>query len=209
MKPKNLTFILLLFCATYLPAQSISEADKNLVDSLQTENVRVFIITEYCNGCTKVMGERNPTDQTFSCMYNDNYCMLWLDKDHPRIHTKTANRCYELLSINSEKSKVIEHIDQLFSRLITDTAENEHWIEPLNQGSENALPITGTIFYKILKLDGFQEYSVNFNEHLFIHSPGTENTDSIEDLLSKILTEFNRQTARLATEGAKIKTNWE
>ena len=193
----------------YIQAQTISESNKILIDSLKSENSTVFVIDEFCLGCGKMIGEREPANQSNGCSYIDEYWIIWFKKEIDSIRSKMTNDCYDLLSVNSEKSFTVSLLDQLFERIFHDSTENEVWIEPNLLDTDNQYPIMGSSFYRITKFVGLQEYSINFNENLFINNSEHENSQTVEYLLNEILIDFDKEKVRLAKYGEKNKINWQ
>ena len=205
---KNFILISLLLNTAYFYAQSISESDKILIDSLKKENFSVFFIDEYCIGRSNISGELNTSNSLKSCSSSDVYWILWMKNELDSVKSKMTNECYNLVSIFPAKNLTINKLEQLFERIFIDSSINERWIEPKFSDTNYRYPITGSDFYKISKFGANKENSINFSEHLLSNNLEKENSKKVEFLINEILIEFEKEIDLLSKKGKKNEVNW-
>jgi hypothetical protein len=205
---KNFILISLLLNTAYFYAQSISETDKILIDSLKKEKFTVFLIAEYCIGRSNISGEFTTNNSSTSCTYSDVYWILWMKSDLDSIKSKMTNECYSLVSTIPAKNLTSSKLEQLFERIFIDSSINERWIEPKFSDTNYRYPITGSDFYKISKFGAIREYSINFSEHLLSNNLEKENSKKVEFLINEILIEFEKEIDLLSKKGKKNEVNW-
>lgn len=204
MNKNKVLLILIILCRSLLHAQTISNSDKVFIDSLLTTKTTVFIIDEYCLGCGNNIRDRTQPKQALSCIYNDSYYIIWWDKDSEKVKTKITDTCYELFATNTPENSNFDKLNLLFN----DSTTIETWLKPTQLDSTDQSPIKASTFYKITKLVGIQEFTIQFNENLLLKNPDIENTNSKAFLVNELMNGFYKELARLTKEGKRITTNW-
>jgi hypothetical protein len=205
----NYKFHILIYIFLALKTFCYSQtSEKSFIDSLAAENFSIYIVEEVNFGASDIIGEKNIyTGENSSCISTNEKWIFWFKNEDRLIHSNFSNTCYELLFTHTQNDSIIQQLNQLFLHKDIDK-NSSNWLERAACDSLHIKNFPLSPFYTFTKLSQNQQTKVTFSLSLFFNNATLDEAFSIENVLNKILTEYNQISLQLVEKRIKISSNW-